>query len=261
MFDGARLKLERADQHVRDLDAAFTAFVNQRPHRPIMYDEHKDGKISLRIEVVVDRELPPELALIIGDAVHNFRCVLDHLVWELVQIDGRTPNRATKFPIGRTRIDFEAMARGVATAPQSTQDFLLGLGVYPSGQGEALYCIHSLDNADKHRVLTPVLHFSYLDNVLLIDLATGERTIADPVITGPVGDGSNVIFEVPDGCGIDADHHIYPTPDIFFGEIDVFPNEPVLPTLYRMCCEVEGLIRQFERFVTFRKANSILGDP
>ena len=65
MFEGAKRKLERADQHVRDLDAAFTAFVDQRPHRPIIRDERKDGNLwKLWIEVIVDLDLPPELALI-----------------------------------------------------------------------------------------------------------------------------------------------------------------------------------------------------
>lgn len=98
----------------------------------------------------------------------------------------------------------------------------------------------------------PTLHFSYVDNVMLIGLATGERTIADPVIIGPVGNGSTVAFDARDGCGIDADHHIYPTPDIFFPEVEIFPNEPIIPTLNRMSYEAEALIRLFEWFATRR---------
>jgi len=256
MFESAKLKLERAEQHVRDLDSAHTAFVDQRPHRPVIKGERKDGVWRGWIEVIVDRQLPPEFALILGDAIHNYRCVLDHLVWELVGVDGGTQDRHTKFPFGRTRVDFEAMTRGVITPAQSTKNFLASLAVYPMGQGEALYAVHALDNADKHRVITPVLHFSYLGGILLFDMQTGERFHADPVYVGPVGDGSTIAFEIPEGCGIEADHRFYPTPDIFFPKIDVFPNEPVIPALAWISSAVEATVTDFERFATGRMLNS-----
>ena len=251
MFESAKRKLERADKHVRDFDEVFTAFVNRRPHRPILKAQRKEGNVwRLWVEVVADAPLPPDLAMILGDAVHNFRCVLDHLMWELTGLDGGTQNRHTKFPVGRTRVDFEATARGVITPSQAVKEFLVDLAVYPSGQGELFYGIHALDNADKHTVLTPVMHASYVDSIVLINLATGARELQDPIYVRAVKEGGNAFaYEAPEGFGIDADHMVHPTPDVFFPEVDIFPDEPIIPTLARMSYEVEGLINEFEWFM------------
>jgi len=251
MFESAKLKLERAQQHVRDLDAAFIAFIDSRPHRPRIKAEPEDDGNTWRvwIEIIEDRPLRPDLSLLLGDAIHNLRCVMDHLMWELIGIDGGTQNRKTKLPVGRSRIDFEASARGAITPVQATKDFLADLAIYPSGQGERLYAIHTLDNADKHTVLTPVLCFTELRDVLLIDSATGKRIESDPIYIGAVEVGGSASFEIPRGFGIDADNRIHATPDILFGKVDCVPGEPIIPTLAAFEYEVERLIEQFERFV------------
>jgi hypothetical protein len=254
MFESAKLKLERAEKHVRDLDSAFTAFVNQRPHRPLFKAQRQDENAwRMWIEIIVDRHPPAELALIIGDAIHNFRCVLDHLMWELIGIDGGTQDRYTKIPVGRTRVDFESTARGVITPAQTTKDFLASLAIYPTGKGKTLYAIHSLDNADKHTALMPVLHFSYVDGIMLVDEMTGERRLADPIMVGPAAPAGNIFaLEVPKGFNVDADHRAYPTPDIFFPEIDVFPNQPVMAVLAWISKAMEETVDDFEVFALGR---------
>lgn len=91
--------------------------------------------------------------------------------------------------------------------------------------------MHALDSAGKHTVLTPAMHFSYVEGFILIDLATGERTPADTVMIGPVVGGRAVAFEAPEGCAIDADPAPIRPPTILFPEIDIFPNKPVIAAL------------------------------
>lgn len=253
MFESAKLKLERAKQHIRDLDAALTSFIDERPHRPVIKGERDNGnRHRLWIEIVEDRPLRPDVPLMLGDAIHNLRCVMDHLMWELMGLDRGTQDRWTKLPTGDTQVNFESSARGSKTPVQSTKDFLVGLAVYPAGQGKWLHVVHALDNADKHTVLTPVLSFTELQDVVLIDLATGKRIEADPIHIGAVEVGGSASFPIPVGHGIDADHRIHATPDILFGKVDCVPGQGIISTLATLEYEVESLISEFENFVSGR---------
>ncbi len=168
-------------------------------------------------------------------------------MWDLISFDGGKQHNQLQFPIGRARIDFEASARGVITPSQAVKDLLISLAAYPTGDGELLYAVHSLDRSDKHRTITPVLHVSYVDSVFLIDLATKERVPAKPFYA-VVDNGA--IFTAPKGFGLTVDRNVYPTPDVFFPEIDVIPNEPVLTGLWHMWNAVDSAVRIMESYVT-----------
>src|SRR5580704_10825981 len=94
-----RLKIERAKEHIRNLDAVIQVFIQDKPYRlgakphPIAAIEHT----TLYIAEV--KPIPDRISLIIGDAIHNLRCALDHLMWQLVEAGGGTPDKSTYFPI------------------------------------------------------------------------------------------------------------------------------------------------------------------
>jgi hypothetical protein len=75
MFESARLKLQRADYHISDLERQFAAFVAEKPHRFIVQSDPNTGSIGIRVRFV--KEVPTALALVIGDAIHNLRASLD----------------------------------------------------------------------------------------------------------------------------------------------------------------------------------------
>jgi hypothetical protein len=199
------------------------------------------------IELLVDEPLPLDLPLILGDAVHNLRCALDHAMWDLIGFDGGKQHNQLQFPVGKTKVDFEASARGAITPSQAVKDLLVSLAAYPSGAGELLYAAHSLDRADKHRTITPVLHVSYVDSVFLIDLATKETVQAKPFYA-VVDNGA--VFTAPEGFGLTVDRNVYPTPDVFFPGIGIIPNEPVLTGLRHMWNAVDETLKAMEGFVS-----------
>ncbi|HWY89805.1 MAG TPA: hypothetical protein VNY31_03965 [Solirubrobacteraceae bacterium] len=69
---GCRLKLMQAWLHLQSLDADVGHFLSSN-----------------------DPDPPPHLGVIVGDFLHDLRCVLDHLVWQLVLLNGRKPNDRT----------------------------------------------------------------------------------------------------------------------------------------------------------------------
>lgn len=248
MFDSARRKLDRAEQHIRDFESVFKDWVKLRPHRPVIKGKKENGEWSrIWIELIIDVPLPLELPLILGDAVHNLRCSLDHAMWDLIGFDGGSQHKQLQFPVGARRVDFEASARGVITPSQSIKDLIVSLAAYPAGDGELLYAAHALDRLDKHRTITPIAHVSYIDSVHLIDIVNKKRVRAKPFYS-IADDGA--VFTAPKGFGLDMDRNVYPTPDIFFPEVDVVPNEPVLTALWHMIDGVSGAVSKMEGFCT-----------
>ena len=252
MFESARLKLERAQEHVRNLDVLFAAFMDARPHLPVIKDKRNDRGIwQMTLEISSRIPPPTEIGLVLGDAVHNFRCALDHMTWELIGSDGGTQDRYTAFPTGDTRINFESRVKGMITPRQDTKQFFVDLAVYPSGHGEILYGLHLLDNADKHCVITPTIEATVFDGITLIDMTTGERLPADPIDV-PADADDRIFHRIPDGFGIDANNPIETTANIFFPEVDIFPFEPVTSTLAQIDMRVEHTIELAERLVAAR---------
>src|SRR5664280_1623832 len=104
LSDSVRLKLDRANEHADSLERIVTAWSKPQPYRfATEVEEDPDGSyLRLRYLIEVFRPLPSDtLSKVFGDCIHNYRCVLDHLIWELsVAHSGANPPRpmGIKFP-------------------------------------------------------------------------------------------------------------------------------------------------------------------
>jgi hypothetical protein len=125
------------------------------------------------VELIVtgrDLAIPAGWPLELGDAVHNLRSALDHLVWALILTEGRVqPNKRTQFPV------FEDDTADGWTNPRRTAQRTLAAihpihgrvikGIQPytwksRGKDPALHPLarlSRLDNDDKHRTITTLL--------------------------------------------------------------------------------------------------------
>src|SRR5205085_5007265 len=73
-----RLKLERANEHIKAFHSEINAYIERRPHR-ISSEFDDEGWNVVSVEVV--RPMPDAVPLILGDAVHCLRSALDHIVY------------------------------------------------------------------------------------------------------------------------------------------------------------------------------------
>jgi hypothetical protein len=127
------------------------------------------GRTEARVRL--RRSPPPELALIVGDAVHNLRTALDHTVYEAARKHAGgslTPQieQSLMFPIinpARGRRDrFDEAARScLRGVPKPVCEFIEQEQPYHWSDGEEngyrfhwLWRVHELDRIDKHRRLT-----------------------------------------------------------------------------------------------------------
>src|SRR4051794_37203940 len=84
-----KLKVERAKEHIRNLESAVQAFRDTDPYGFRIEDDLQTGDKIYRIEI--RRQTPDAFSLIVGDAVHNLRSALDHLARQLVIANGGVP--------------------------------------------------------------------------------------------------------------------------------------------------------------------------
>ncbi len=102
--------------------------------------------------------IPDDLSLRIGEMLYNFRCSLDHLVWQLVLSEGNTPTIRNEFPIfidvGKYEAEKGNKLKGVSNAVVAIVDSLQPC--YSTMTNDCwwyLWYLHELCNAEKHRHL------------------------------------------------------------------------------------------------------------
>jgi hypothetical protein len=160
-LDGARLKVERAHEHLLDLQGEIASFVGQEPYAVV---EEFDAQQRQRVfRQFLYRDPPPRISAVLGDCINNLSEALDYIVNELVIANGEGPGRKTAFPIftqkaGKNGFDqmSPAMLRGVATEPCGVVEGLqpyhaVGRGYPP--EHEPLAFLHRLWVRNKHQAL------------------------------------------------------------------------------------------------------------
>lgn len=153
------LKLERAGEHLGALGAAIAAYSALKPYQAIK-EPDADGK-GYALKFRLDPPIPSSLSLLVGDAAHNMRSALDHLVWQLVMANGQTPDEQTMFPISRDvgfagdRAAFLKQKQGAigkcAPAVQAEIEALQPYHLGDAAKHDPLWIVHDLDRIDKHR--------------------------------------------------------------------------------------------------------------
>ena len=168
---GSALKLERADRHLADAEAAASQFLAGKPYRLTRDEGSEPGKFRLWITLL---EGPPELiSLAAGDAVHNMRSALDHVVYEMSGKRKENPSD-TSFPIQAKEEAWDKRTAGGARSvssglhkvrflPDPAQALIHDLQPYdrPEPFGPDMFGpdrrrlkqLHDFDNADKHKNL------------------------------------------------------------------------------------------------------------
>jgi hypothetical protein len=163
---GARLKMARAREHLESLHVAVEGFIRTDPYGVVAEDESDGSQRVYRIDRFA--QAPLNLALIVGDVIHNARCVLDHFAQVAAEHGARAKGlvltddeiRQIQFPLARTPEEFgEEIDRGwllhvepdVVAYIKSLQPFERGQPLY--AWMHPLGVVRNLSNIDKHRHL------------------------------------------------------------------------------------------------------------
>ena len=157
---GVRIKLARAHHHIQDLKRILDPVTEAMNSPGNIYGEPDGGDPTKLVHRV--REVPTidtAWSAMVGDALHNMRSALDHLAWQLVNLDGGSPCEHTQFPIFDSRTNAKGNPREVTIQPQiRRQDIRAALDEVQPYQDVTpteteLSVISTLNNRDKHRLL------------------------------------------------------------------------------------------------------------
>jgi hypothetical protein len=147
-------KVEWANRHIRDLDAAIQAFGTTNPYR-IVPKRDPETRRPIYYMRQVDA-VPTEISLILGDAIQNLRTALDHISQQLYLVGTGSSNLAkhVSFFIADSASEHERLVGGkVKGMTQKAIDAICALEPYKDGKGHQLWVLNKLNNIDKHRTL------------------------------------------------------------------------------------------------------------
>jgi hypothetical protein len=187
-FAAARLKIERADKHIADLERLVSSLKDS-------YVSTIERHESIRCQVI--SYSPPDIpklssvmALVIGDVLHNLRVAIEYSY--LGAIERHVPSvldSYTKFPTGETRKNVEDALKNRkidVLSPKLFDRMVADIKPYVAGGNCFIKMLHDLDISDKHWLLTPLARTGDVRGIVMED-EKGEFVTGD---THPVtGDG------------------------------------------------------------------------
>jgi hypothetical protein len=259
MFEGPRLKVKRANQHIADLNKAIEAFIKTDFYTFGIENDPNTGDQFLRFKMT--KEPPCELPLIIGDAIHNLRSSLDLAYCEILIAIGETPTDYSRFIFEEDRDKLVAKLKsGPMKAAADIIDIIADfIKPYATAQNP-LYILHNLDISDKHLLLIPTFGIAQLRNInaqiFMGNSVVPNVTIANITLTIDQNGGINFI-----GWGGGAAQQKIkfegkgdPSFSVRFGKGQALEGQPIVPTLHQLSQIVGGVLEILEKAVLNRQA-------
>jgi len=210
---GSRLKVERAQRHLDELEPELRAYSQGEPYRIADKPDVEDEWMIVRIAEVW-KYPDPRWGVRVGEFLHDLRSALDNLVWQLVLVNRKEPGDHNQFPIytdaekppgsarlkqlkgvpGATRMD--DMLWGVADNHSATiKELQPYLGFHVHGeQRVALTVLAALSNIDKHRFVHPAVGIRQRADAPLGEHVAGPppREIEVTFTMGPIYPGAEL---------------------------------------------------------------------
>jgi hypothetical protein len=220
VFSDAHLKIDRANKHIVDIQARVQTLTDS--HTATIETDANTGKKLIKHDLS-DRKARTDIALMVGDTVHNLNCALDHAWWKIRE---RLPSESLgsdlrdKFPVFihpnevRGHLEKRKIDRNF---PELFRILIDEIQPYKGGNS-SIWPIHEAGNMDKHRILLPFIYFASIEGVEFEDkMGRIDRKGFWPTMQNPPH-----YVEIPDGFYVKNCGHI--SLGILFHE-DVFGQE------------------------------------
>jgi hypothetical protein len=208
-------KLRRAIEHAETVENDIRVWGNAKPYR-IVHETNSDCtrySAILRFNEGATEPAIERWSLMVADSIHNFRCVLDHLVYAVAVAESQDPPpHADKlqFPICDDKTGFAADIKrwrlGKISDPMRAAFELFQPYNRPYPKlPPLLSMLRDFENTDKHKLL----------RVLFSAVASGDIGFTGPAINhGTRGSFIANKGEIKDGAEVAAFVFDRPTPDM-----------------------------------------------
>ena len=240
------MKIERAKQHIDDLNRAVTEYLTQRPFELRIRQTCNPNRRTVYTEVKVT--IPEGFSLVLGDAVHNLRSAIDQLCWGMVGNRAKNP-RGVGFPFAdREDALRDAIAKKqMDIAPKTVIDEFYKLQPYPDGN-KFLHAVNSLDVTDKHRNILLVYQGVKLTGAQMRELIyPREPNFSDNSLLSTVGDWEVQLDGTEPIEVFDRKADYQPTFTIGFGQEEALESLPLDFALENMVTATDKAVRGLAR--------------
>ena len=245
-FASSPRKLERAKKHIADIETIISTVPSA--YEPRIDKDPKTGNqaVAYGVSEPFIESVKLDLAVVIGDAVHNLRTALDHAWTEtLTRNAPGALSDSNSFPIRKERTKVEDALNGIKhhiTNPMLVKRIVSDIQPYLGGD-DYIVGLHYLDIADKHQMLLPTLHVGWVEGIVVED-ENGNEFRGDTWVTTRPG---------PYYVDFERNIHIKKKGklsfQVMFGKIDgadMFDMAEVPSTLHELCSVVERVIAELE---------------
>jgi hypothetical protein len=256
-FDGIEAKIDRAGEHI---DALYGEIREWAKGDPYTVEAEPKGQSTHHRLYVRLHEVPDvrRWGLLFGDAVHNLRSALDHLVYAgAIRVSGQDPPpdfNVLQFVIADDEPRWASGLYHLKVPPLSEEMRTFVKSVQPyeaSGvdrvQYDFLRWLRDLDDADKHRAIRPVFIVPAAVEAFVRCITSGSATFHMPLV--PIEDEATLmtvsgeaVTEVEDDIKV----------ALAIG-VEIIPQAPtsVDAALDQMFQRVVGVTQQFrDRFLS-----------
>lgn len=251
-LDGARERLNRAEQNIHNLNSEITDFLKPAPiivmtvdverREPIVTDENRKAWEDLQKFGV--RKVPLRFRVLAGEIIHHLRCAFDHIAWQL-----SSPESQTKFP---TRIEFpvfdkdpsldkeklqlyQRKIKGIASATALARIDGLQPHRRPNPLRDPLWLIHNMDRIDKHREVVMAIQ------IMKLQISAGATAIG----FGIQKPWENRPRRVQLVGHSDVEMNVKISANITLGEFTGANDESIIPTLVNLLRFTRNSVQSF----------------
>lgn len=246
-FDAARLKLKRANKHITDVQEIVLGLPNA--YRSAVERDEETGFNVIRYYPPDTEKLASELALIIGDAIHNLRTAIEYAYLGVVEKCAPSVfDSSTKFPVRKTKKFVENALKGRkidVLCPALFECIVTQVKPYRTEDGNiVITCLHDFDVSDKHWLLTPMLQVFDATGIILEDEngreVSGNTHSITVEGTGPYWIAFSRNFKVKDQGKV--------SPTVVFNEANPFQGSTVLHTLSDFSKMASYIVEMLSKF-------------
>lgn len=235
----ARIKLERAGEHIADVERAIINLTSPELYR-LTFD-HDRLTNFVKVELQSLHVSTKTISALIGDGIGNLRSTLDYLMGPLVQPLGGNPDKVT-FPFA----DDSQGYKGEVKAPtlcfsEELISHFNRIEAYAGGSGHNLWILNKLRNIDKHRLLITVTQLAGVK----ADWRVGPQEFKNFKFMTRAGEKC-VGIQAP-ASEFEFTSELCPIFSIRFEERSVGMYSEVLPFLQSASRDIENLIDALEK--------------
>jgi hypothetical protein len=266
-ISAVRIKIERAERHLSDMQAEIFGFRSGKPNAYTVGTKRNPNTRQVIYYVRDIREMPLVIPAIVGDVTQNLRSALDYAVHQIfrAKYQGRISPEYFGFPVCLSASKYKSVGvRKIACLGQDVVDVISAVEPYkgsPNGifSNGDLWCLHELNNISKHRLLLTVCTQYQMHSItprIISELS--ERFPDEPTIDFlssvsvheelrkiPVKKGY-VLYTAPPDCEVEKDMTFQF--DVALNEPKVMEIYPVLAALQHFKELVDVIVRRLESF-------------